>query len=94
MANKIQIPFSARNQGAKTQIDNDFPDSARVGVEHLLHDLVARRYIASFKAAIAELERIGRLGPTGSGDSDILKGCLSYLSWEKMLDFCERSGVR
>jgi hypothetical protein len=44
---KILPPFSARNRGAHVQIDSDFPESARTGLLHLLHDLVEREYVGS-----------------------------------------------
>lgn len=38
-------PFSARVRGTHHQIDSDFPASARVGLLHLLAELVEKGYI-------------------------------------------------
>jgi len=91
MAKEIAAPFSARNQGAQAQIDNDVPLTARIGLVHLLHRLVERQYVEGWKALNAELQRIARLVPSPSGDpNDGMQIILAELPWEKILDFCER----
>lgn len=92
-------PFSARNRGPHRQIDSDFPPSARIGLMHLLSNLVEQRYIAGWPAAAKELQRIARLSPATYDDSSIpsqkqakadAKSALDVLSWDKVYDFCER----
>lgn len=95
MANSIIPPFSARNRGAHAHIDSDFPETAKVGLVHLLHDLIRRRYIYTWGEIARELERISR-GPvrnydgvegTAKSNSEVF---LKRLPWDKVLDFCER----
>jgi hypothetical protein len=90
MAKEISAPFSARNQGAHSQIDNDFPDTARIGLYHLLVQLAARGYVGSWGAVNAELERIFRVAPSHSEKPDYALTLVSQLGWDKVLDFCER----
>jgi hypothetical protein len=90
MAKEISAPFSARNQGAHAQIDNDFPTTARIGLIHFLDRLVDRDYVESWKAVTAELERIARVPPSHSEAPGDAQGLVLELAWEKALDFCER----
>jgi hypothetical protein len=95
MANPIIPPFSARNRGAHAHIDSDFPETARVGLIHLLHDLIRRRYIRNWGDVAREAERISREpvrnydGAEGTARSNS-ETFLKKLPWEKVLDFCER----
>jgi hypothetical protein len=95
MANPIIPPFSARNRGAHAHIDSDFPETARVGLIHLLHDLIRRRYILNWGDVAREAERISREpvrnydGAEGTARSNS-ETFLKKLPWEKVLDFCER----
>jgi hypothetical protein len=89
-------PFSSRNRGPHAQIDRDFPQSARIGLLHLLHEGLRKNYLAGWPEIATELQRIARVGPMpyrpGSSDEarahaeDILK----KLSWDRAYDFCER----
>lgn len=94
------LPFSVRENGPNVHVDNDFPKTARIGLEHLLFDLVDRRYLGGWVSIVRELQKIGRLSPDDySGalseinerrareDSSLI---LSELTWAKVLDFCER----
>jgi hypothetical protein len=81
-------PFSARNRGAQPQIDNDFPESARIGLIHLIDRLVSKRYVEDWQAINGELKRIARVLPGMKMNADEL--LLLQLSWEKVCDFCER----
>jgi len=85
----INIPFSARNRGAVAPIDNTLPETARIGLHHILIDLVDRRYIADWPVVIREVERIGRFSP-GTLSSNNVEHMLVLLEWDKALDFCER----
>lgn len=96
---KILPPFSARNRGAHVQIDSDFPESARTGLLHLLHDLVEREYVGGWIDLVRELERIARVSPViynkNSGTAidrarETAEGLLLDLPWERVYDFCER----
>jgi hypothetical protein len=99
MARTVVPPFSARNSGAHTQIDDAFPDSARNGLLHILHDLVDKRYVPGWTGLALELQRIHRVPPTRLEERDseerqealsIVMSVLKALKWEKVYDFCER----
>lgn len=92
MAESIIPPFSSRNRGAETQIDNDFPRTARTGLLHLLTDLVRRGYVRDWTAVAAELQRINRNEPGVESHQALsfAKAILTILPWDKALDFCER----
>jgi hypothetical protein len=92
-------PFSARNRGPHYQIDNAFPKSARIGLTHLLSDLVEKEYVANWIAVARELRRIGRLPPVEYDKTKALslrqaredaEKILETLGWERAYDFCER----
>jgi hypothetical protein len=96
---KILPPFSARNRGAHVQIDSDFPESARTGLLHLLHDFVGREYVGGWIELAREVERLARVTPviyTKDSVPNIAKarvaaeGLLFELPWERVYDFCER----
>ncbi|MEH6462136.1 hypothetical protein [Chitinimonas sp. JJ19] len=94
-----QPPFSSRTTGPHSQIDNKFPTSARIGLVHLLIDLVDSEYISNWAVIARELHRISRLSPVEYNlnsatnlkalQNDAIKS-LDNLSWEKCYDFCER----
>ena len=65
-------PFSARNRGAQPQIDNDFPESARIGLIHLIDRLVSKRYVEDWQAINGELKRIARVLPGMKMNADEL----------------------
>jgi len=58
MDKEISPPFSARNRGAHAQIDNECPATTRIGLLHLLVQLVTKGYVQDWAAAAAELQRI------------------------------------
>jgi hypothetical protein len=91
-------PFSMRNRGAHSQIDSDFPESARTALIHLLHFLVEKG-VDGWIRIMHELERIARVKPGAYNVDyapDINKAranaerLLLELPWDKVLDFCER----
>lgn len=93
------LPFSARNRGAHSQIDNDFPSTARSGLDHLLVDLVDKRYVEGWWSLAKELQRIARLPPAEYSRSSVKSiqqarddagVILNNLAWAKLYDFCER----
>ncbi|HTU44404.1 MAG TPA: hypothetical protein VMF91_05050 [Bryobacteraceae bacterium] len=88
------IPFSARNRLDTTPIDDDFPESARVGLLHLVRECEERRIISSWRAVLTELQRIARYSPSASNNDATNKlnveALLSVISWERAYDFCER----
>jgi hypothetical protein len=92
MAEEIVPPFSARNRGAHAQIDDDFPQSARIGLLHLLNQLVAGGYVPDWTTVAVELQRIARVRPDiDRGRAfEISEELLFQLTWDKVLDFCER----
>ncbi len=89
-------PFSSRNLGARAQIDRDFPQTARIGLLHLLHEGVGKGYVAGWQNIATELLRIARKAPkvySYSAGGDALADAeeiLAQLPWEKSFDFCER----
>ncbi|MDN3575617.1 hypothetical protein QWZ03_02370 [Chitinimonas viridis] len=92
-------PFSSRTTGPHSQIDNKFPNSARIGLIHLLIYLVDSGYIPNWVVIAREIHRISRLPPVEynlnsatslkAAQNDAIKA-LDNLSWEKCYDFCER----
>jgi len=92
MTTESSAPFSARVRGSHRQIDNDFPNSGRVGLLHLLHDLVRRRYVEGWGQITLELGRIARIPPSemGEGRQQEAEEILGSLAWEHVYDFCER----
>src|SRR5579872_4096021 len=92
MAEVKYVPFSIRNGSATAQIDNDFPETARTAVLHLLHKLVNGNYVNSWQTIAQELERIGRVKPRGEEwpPSVSVERLLYELPWERIIDFCER----
>lgn len=89
MPEGIFPPFSARNRGAHAQIDNDCPESTRIGLVHVLDRLVDRECI-DWESVIGELQRIARVIPDHSRHPDTATQVLLQLSWDKVFDFCER----
>lgn len=95
-----EIPFSSKISGVNQRIDRDFPSSARMGLLHLLHNLVRRRYVEGWVTLAQELQRIARARPTDYGSYDLVVGmrqaqkdseaAINQLPWEKSYDFCER----
>ena len=81
-------PFSARNRGAHARVDNDCPETARIGLLHLLGQLVDKRYVDDWNIIRSELQRIARVRP-GLNRLE-LDELLLGLPWEKVFDFCER----
>ncbi|WFR77315.1 hypothetical protein P9875_16460 [Janthinobacterium rivuli] len=99
MSSFDQTPFSARNRGVHRKIDTEFPQSAQVGLLHLLLDLIDRDYIAGWAPLAREIQRIARLPPVEYNNSKSasiqqakidVEVALATLSWDKNYDFCER----
>lgn len=92
-------PFSARNNPQSKQLDNQFPETAKNGLAHLLFDLIDKNYVSGWPAVAKELQRIGRLppeqfDPNKTADyqqaQNISIQIINELSWLKLYDFCER----
>ena len=92
-------PFSARNRREKKWIEEDFPESARTGLLHLLHDAVNKGCISGWPAVAQELRRIARVVPRDYNPSYVpsikdaqsdARSYLDQLDWERVYDFCER----
>ncbi len=91
MAGETVAPFSSRNRGAHVQIDRDFPESARVGLLHLLHEALEKRYLTGWRELLRELQRIARVAPESYAEAEaVASRILMDLSWDKVYDFCER----
>lgn len=99
MTDSRQSPFSARNKGAHRQIDADFPLSAKVGLIHLLLDLIERDYVDGWVVIAKELQRIARILPVEYNSMKVgtsrqakqdAEDALTALSWDRTYDFCER----
>ena len=90
------MPFSARNSGKTNRIADDFPQTARIGLLHLIRDLVAREYVGGWRDVIRELQRIARTTPveypnrTDDFYVEVSETLITNLSWDKVMDFCER----
>lgn len=95
-----ELPFSIRSQGPHEHIENDFPVSARIGLLHLLDELVEMQYVSGWIAVSRELQKIARVSPVdyGSISSSVVlskaredaQTILGELRWQKVFDFCER----
>jgi hypothetical protein len=92
MAEEIVPPFSARNRGAVAQIDNECPATTRIGLLHILINLVNQEYVQSWVELSSELQRIARSEPDfdRSRAYEHSAEVLMMLQWEKVFDFCER----
>lgn len=99
MINVHIAPFSARVRGTHRQVDSEFPASARVGLLHLLAELIEKGFIDNWIPFARELQRLGRLPPVQYDGQTVahLKQArndatvaLDGLSWERCYDFCER----
>lgn len=87
MTERILPPFSARHRGAHAQIDNECPESTRIGLLHIVLKAIKLDYVEDSRTVIQELERIARVKPDPYSDID---GLLMQLAWDKVFDFCER----
>jgi hypothetical protein len=87
LSDKTFPPFSARNRGAHAQIDNECPESTRVGLLHVVLKAVGQHYVEDNRTVVRELERIARVRPDAYSEID---GLLMQLPWDKVFDFCER----
>ena len=87
MSEKTLPPFSARNRGAHAQIDNECPQSTRIGLLHIVLNALSQNYVEDNRAVVRELERIARVRPDALSNIDDL---LMRLPWDKVFDFCER----
>lgn len=92
-------PFSARNRRDKPRVEEDFPDSARKGLLHILHEVVERGYVSGWHSVAQELRRIARNTPGTYNPTyvDSIKQAridaeinLNQISWDRAYDFCER----
>src|SRR3989442_6521180 len=94
MAEEIIPPFSVRNQGAHSQIDNGCPETTRIGLLHILCELVEQHYVRDWDQVTTELRRIARARPDYLGGEDdyhrVAEILLLELPWDKVFDFCER----
>jgi AbiJ N-terminal domain 4 len=96
----VKPPFSRRVvSSSQSWIQDDFPESARTALLHLLHDLIDRNYVGDWIDINKEARRIAREVPgvydrkksAASEDARISSENLLYaLPWPKMFDFCER----
>lgn len=92
-------PFSARLAGQHRRIGEDFPESARIGLLHLMSDLVQRLHVRNWIVLAKELHRISRrslkeydahsVSSVEEAKTDV-ETVLMKLQWPKVLDFCER----
>jgi hypothetical protein len=99
MPNNALPPFSARNRGDLAPIENDFPDTARIGLVHLVADAVQRDYVPGWIPVARELHRIARAAPKkydpsvvediAAAETDVSRAIMS-LPWQRPYDFCER----
>lgn len=93
-----QVPFSARHQAKRLRIDQDFPETARVGLLHVIHDLVGKEYVDGWAVLATELRRIAREPPVSYNSSIAsiqraqadVAAIVSTMQWAKVFDFCER----
>jgi len=68
-------------------VDNECPETTRIGLLHLVHRLVEKDYVDGWKSVSGELKRIARVRPDDDTNFDQL---LLEIPWVKVFDFCER----
>jgi len=94
----VEPPFSRRTTGSQW-VQDDFPNTARTALNHLLHDLIDRGYIEGWIDIDKEVRRIARDNPKVYSRDKVAsiqdarvstETILQTLSWEKVFDFCER----
>ncbi len=95
LAEELIPPFSARNRGTEARIDDDCPITARIGIVHLLDQLVRKKFVKDWPAVISELKRINRISfnvadPYSSSWEQTAEDFLTKLPWERVYDFCQR----
>lgn len=95
----VKPPFSRRAVGPQAWVQDDWPESARIALLHLLHDLVDRQYVGGWIDIDKETRRIAREAPViydcenDHCDHDArlsVEKILRTLVWQKIFDFCER----
>lgn len=93
-----KIPFSCRTIKSKW-VQNDFPNTARTALIHLLYDLVDQQYVNGWIDIDKELRRIAREQPRSYDRQLVIsedearisaENILESLDWAKIFDFCER----
>ena len=75
---KTWPPFSARNRGAHAQIDNECPESTRIGLLHIVLKAVSQHYVEDNHTVVRELERIARVRPDAYSEIDGLLVCMGF----------------
>lgn len=99
MTEVVRVPFSARSTGPRALIDGEVPATARMGLLHIIQDLVERRFVAGWPVIAREFQRIARVPPEryASHNVDAAKrastdaqALLEDIPWAKVFDFCER----
>ena len=87
-------PFSARNRRETAPIDDAFPDSAQIGLLHILDEGMRKNFLTDWEKVALELQRIARLPPKSYSNHATAQGQIQYLldvlSWPQQYDFCER----
>jgi len=98
MPDQLIPPFSARNRGANSQIDQDFPKSARNGLLHLFHDWIGKRYVTDWISLAREGNRIMRYPPVNYDPTSVpseraargrVEGLIETMPWDKVIDLIE-----
>jgi hypothetical protein len=94
-----KVPISHRLAVGKPWIQDDFPETARIALRHLLHDLVERSYVRGWVALDKEIRRVARDDPKEynerkSADEQAARSHVNakllVIKWTAVLDFCER----
>lgn len=95
----MEESYSTFNQrfgtSKKAKMVNDFPDTAKIALTHILVDYYRSLNLISFEKVIREMDRIGRLIPqqitTESIDyfSEFYQR-IAQMKWEQVFCFCER----
>jgi hypothetical protein len=91
-------PFSARNRREKNWIEEDFPESARNGLLHVVNEAIEKSYLRSWSHAAKELRRIARASPAEYDDTSRdstararldVASHINQIPWDRAYDFCE-----
>lgn len=90
-----RLPFPRRfDTGTIRLIDQDFPASARLGLCHVLAELVESNRVSDWKPLLRELQRLRRSDVFGmkqvGAPLEEVRNLLLELPWTHVFEFCER----
>lgn len=98
MSEETKSPFSVRSRGPTALIVGEVPETARVGLLHLVDELIESKFVDGWIRVARALRRIAREPPMTYNPSyvpsiqearDDVERLLNQLPWARFFDFCE-----